>query len=142
MKQSSLFAKTRREDPKDEVSKNARLLVRAGYIHKELAGVYSYLPLGLKVVEKINQIIREEMNKLGGQELSMSNLQDAELWQTTDRWSDEAVDNWFKTTLKNGGELGLGFTHEEPITRLMRDHLQSYRDLPVAVYQIGTQFRN
>jgi len=142
MKQSALFAKTRREDPKDEVSKNARLLVRAGYIHKELAGVYSYLPLGLRVVEKINRIIREEMDKLGGQEISMSNLQDPELWQTTDRWSDEAVDNWFKTALKNGSELGLGFTHEEPITRLMRDHLQSYRDLPAAVYQIGIKFRN
>jgi len=142
MKQSALFTKTRREDPKDEVSKNAKLLVRAGYIHKEMAGVYSYLPLGLRVVEKINQIIREEMNALGGQELAMSKLQEAELWQQTGRWSDDEVDNWFKTKLKTGSELGLGFTHEEPITRMMKDNLQSYRDLPVAVYQIGTKFRN
>ena len=133
MKQSALFTKTRREDPKDEVSKNAKLLVRAGYIHKEMAGVYSYLPLGLRVVEKINQIIREEMNALGGQELAMSKLQEAELWQQTGRWSDDEVDNWFKTKLKTGSELGLGFTHEEPITWMMKDNLQSYRDLPVAV---------
>lgn len=142
MKQSALFTKTRREDPKDEVSKNAKLLIRAGYIHKEMAGVYSYLPLGLRVVEKINRIIREEMNALGGQELAMSKLQEMELWQQTGRWSDDEVDNWFKTKLKTGSELGLGFTHEEPITRMMKDNLQSYRDLPVAVYQIGTKFRN
>lgn len=142
MKQSALFSKTRREDPKDEVSKNARLLVRAGYIHKEMAGVYSYLPLGLKVVEKINHIIREEMNALGGQELAMSKLQDPELWQKTGRWSDDEVDIWFKTKLKTGSELGFGFTHEEPITRMMKDNIQSYRDLPAMAYQIGTKFRN
>jgi prolyl-tRNA synthetase len=142
MRQTALFTKTRREDPKDEVAKNARLLTRAGFVYKELAGVYSYLPLGLRVVEKINKIIREEMNALGGQEVLLSNLQDPEVWQKTDRWSDEAVDVWFKTRLKNDTELGLNFTNEEPITRLAKDHIQSYRDLPAYFYQIGRKFRN
>lgn len=142
MRQSALFTKTRREDPKDEVAKNARLLTRAGFIHKELAGVYSYLPLGLRVVEKINNIIREEMNALGAQEVSLSNLQDPSIWDKTDRWSDEAVDVWFKTKLKNETELGLNFTNEEPITRLAQEHIQSYRDLPASLYQIGRKFRN
>ncbi len=142
MRQTALFTKTRREDPKDEVAKNARLLTRAGFVYKELAGVYSYLPLGLRVVEKINKIIREEMNALGGQEVLLSNLQDPEVWQKTDRWSDEAVDVWFKTKLKNDTELGLNFTNEEPITRLAKDHIQSYRDLPAYFYQIGRKFRN
>lgn len=142
MRQSALFTKTKREDPKDEVAKNARLLTRAGYIHKELAGVYSYLPLGLKVKEKINTIIRQEMEALGAQEVVLSHLQDPELWQQTDRFSDEAVDVWFKTRLKNDTELGLNFTNEEPVTRLMVEHLQSYRDLPAAVYQISVKFRN
>ena len=142
MRQSSLFTKTRREDPKDEVAKNARLLTRAGFIHKELAGVYSYLPLGLRVIEKINHIIRKEMNALGGQEVSLSHLQDAELWQKTDRWDDNKVDIWFKTKLKNDSELGLNFTNEEPITRLAKEHIQSYRDLPASLYQIDRKFRN
>lgn len=142
MRQSQLFTKTRKEAPADEVSKNAQLLIRAGFIHKEMAGVYSYLPLGLRVLEKVNGIIREEMNKIGGVELLMSSLQEKEVWEKTDRWSDEAVDNWFKTKIKNGSEMGLGFTHEEPLTRIMRDHIHSFRDLPVYVYQIQTKFRN
>lgn len=142
MRQSSLFTKTRREDPKDEVAKNARLLTRAGFIHKELAGVYSYLPLGLRVLEKINNIIREEMNALGAQEVSLSNLQDPAIWEETGRWGDTEVDVWFKTKLKNDSELGLNFTNEEPITRLAKEHIQSYRDLPASLYQIGRKFRN
>jgi prolyl-tRNA synthetase len=142
MRQSQLFTKTRREAPKDEVSKNAQLLIRAGYIHKEMAGVYSYLPLGLRVLENIVGIIREEMNAIGGQEVFLTALQDQALWQKTGRWSDEVVDNWFKTELKNGTELGLGFTHEEPLTALMTEYVSSYRDLPRAVYQFQTKFRN
>ncbi|MEK7604576.1 MAG: aminoacyl--tRNA ligase-related protein [Patescibacteria group bacterium] len=142
MRQSQLFTKTRREAPADEVSKNAQLLVRAGYIHKEMAGVYSYLPLGLRTLNNIVQIIREEMNAIGGQELVMSALQDKELWSRTDRWDDEKVDNWFKTTFKSGGETGLGITHEEPLTRIMTDHISSYRDLPVYAYQFQNKFRN
>lgn len=142
MRQSQLFTKTRREAPKDEVSKNAQLLIRAGFIHKELAGVYSYLPLGLKTLEKINNLIRAEMATLGAVEVNLSALQNPESWQASGRWDDETVDVWFKTKLKNESELGLGFTHEEPLTNLLRDHIKSYRDLPRAIYQIQTKFRN
>ncbi|HEX8946715.1 MAG TPA: aminoacyl--tRNA ligase-related protein [Candidatus Paceibacterota bacterium] len=142
MRQSFLFTKTRREAPKDELSKNAQLLIRAGYVHKEMAGVYSYLPLGLRVLNNIVGIIREEMNSIGGQEVFMSALQDKELWSRTDRWADEKVDNWFKTTLKSGGEAGLGITHEEPLTRIMTEHVSSYRDLPIRAYQFQNKFRN
>lgn len=142
MKQSHLFTKTRREAPKDEVAKNAQLLIRAGYINKEMAGVYSFLPLGLRVMNKIVQIIREEMNSIGGQEVHLTSLQDKKVWEATNRWDDAVVDNWFKTKLKNGSEVGLGFTHEEPLTNLMKDHIRSFRDLPQAVYQFQTKFRN
>jgi len=142
MLQSKLFTKTRKESPADEVSKNAQLLIRAGYIHKEMAGVYSYLPLGLKVLNNICNIIREEMNAIGGQELILTAFQDKALWEKTNRWSDEVVDNWFKTKLKNDTELGLGFTHEEELTNLMKDHVSSFRDLPIYAYQIQTKFRN
>jgi prolyl-tRNA synthetase len=142
MRQSHLFTKTRKEAPKDEVAKNAQLLIRAGYIHKEMAGVYSMLPLGLRVLENINRVIREEMNAVGGQEVLMSTLQNKELWETTGRWSDDVVDNWFKTILKGGGDVGLGFTHEEPLTNVMRSHINSHADLPKAAYQIQWKFRN
>lgn len=124
------------------MAKNAKLLIRGGFIHKEMAGVYSYLPLGLRVLKKINNIIRREMNAIGGQELFLTALQDKSVWEKTNRWDDSVVDNWFKTKLKNGSELGLGFTHEEPLTKLMKEHINSFRDLPVYVYQIQTKFRN
>lgn len=142
MRQSHLFTKTRKEAPADEVAKNAVLLTRAGYIHKELAGVYSFLPLGLRVLENIKHIIREEMNEVGGQELVMTALQDKALWEATDRWDDAKVDNWFKSALKNGTEVGLGITHEEPITNIMKNYISSYRDLPKAAYQFQNKFRN
>lgn len=142
MFQSRLFTKTRREDPKDEVSKNAKLLIRAGFIHKEMAGVYSFLPLGLRVLNKINDIIREEMNALGATELELTALQNPALYDKTDRWDNDKVDIWFKTDLQTGGELGLGFTHEEAVTELMKEHISSYKDLPRAVYQIQNKFRN
>ena len=142
MRQSKLFTKTRREAPKDEESKNAQLLIRAGYIHKEMAGVYDYLPLGLMVLQKIQNIIREEMNGIGGQEILMTTLQDPEIWKRTGRWDDQTVDNWFKTKLKNENELGIANTHEEPITQMLAQFAQSYKDLPIAVYQFQTKFRN
>lgn len=142
MRQSHLFTKTRREAPQGEVAKNAQLLIRAGFIHKEMAGVYTFLPLGLRTLNNIMNVIREEMDAIGGQEVLLTGLQDKELWEKTDRWSDEKVDAWFKTALKNGGELGLGITHEEPLTNLMREHVHSYRDLPVYPYQIQLKFRN
>ncbi len=142
MKQSRLFTKTRKETPSDEVSKNAQLLIRAGYIHKELAGVYSLLPLGMKVVENIKSIIREEMNQIGGQEFIMSSLQAKDTWTDTNRWDDELVDVWFKSDLHAGGQVGFGWSHEEPIVRMMKDHLSSYKDLPAYVYQFQNKFRN
>ncbi len=142
MRQSQLFTKTRREAPADEVAKNAELLIRAGFVHKEMAGVYSYLPLGLRVLNNIVSVIREEMNSIGGQELVMTALQDKELWSRTDRWDDTKVDNWFKTAFKSGGEAGLAITHEEPLTRIMTEHISSYRDLPVYAYQFQNKFRN
>ncbi|MBI2096079.1 MAG: prolyl-tRNA synthetase [Candidatus Taylorbacteria bacterium] len=142
MKQSRLFEKTRREAPAEGEAENARLLTRAGFIHKELAGVYTFLPLGLKVLRKIEHIIRQEMGALGAEEMRLTVLQDRGVWEKTGRWSDQAVDNWFKTKVRGGGEAGLGFTHEEPLTRLMTGHIRSWRDLPVFVYQIQTKFRN
>jgi prolyl-tRNA synthetase len=142
MKFSELFTKTRKEAPKDEVSRNAQLLIRAGFIHKEMAGVYDMLPLGLRVLRKIEQIIREEMNAVGASEIKMSALQSKELWEKSERWSDDVVDNWFKTNLKGGGKLGLGFTHEEPLANALKDHINSYQDLPKYTYQIQTKFRN
>ncbi len=142
MKQSILFTKTRREAPKDEVAKNAQLLIRAGFIHKEMAGAYTFLPLGLRTYNKIIQIVREEMDAIGGQELHMTALQEKEVWEKTGRWDDKVVDNWFKTKLKNDSELGLAYTHEPAITNLMRDYVSSYRDLPFYAYQFQTKFRN
>lgn len=142
MRQSQLFTKTLREAPTGEEAKNAQLLIRAGYIHKEMAGVYMLLPLGLKVIEKIKQIVREEMNRVGGQELIATNLQRKELWERSGRWSDEVVDCWFKTELKNGGELGLAWSHEEPLTDMMTSHISSYKDLPVFIYQFQNKLRN
>ncbi len=142
MRQSTLFTKTRREAPADEVSKNAELLIRGGFIHKEMAGVYDFLPLGLRVLNRIINIIREEMQAVGAQEVSMTALQNPELTKKTDRWSDEKVDCWFKTKLKNNTELGLGFSHEEPLVNMLTNFISSYKDLPVSVYQFQTKFRN
>ncbi|OGG41958.1 prolyl-tRNA synthetase [Candidatus Kaiserbacteria bacterium RIFCSPHIGHO2_01_FULL_46_22] len=142
MRQSQLFTKTRKEAPADEAAKNAQLLIRAGYIAKEMAGVYSYLPLGLRVVEKIKQIVREEMNAIAGQELIMTALQRKELWESTGRWDDEVVDVWFKSSLKAGGEVGFGWSHEEPIGEMMKGYISSYKDLPISVYQFQTKLRN
>lgn len=142
MRQSQLFSKTRKESPKDEIAKNADLLIKAGFINKEIAGVYSFLPLGLRVLNNISNIIREEMNAIGGQELLLTALQDPQIWEKTGRWSDDTVDIWFKTKLKNNSELGLGCTHEEPLTNLMKNHVRSWRDLPIYTYQIQTKFRN
>src|SRR3989344_4947365 len=135
MRRSELFVKTRREAPADETARNAQLLIRAGYIHKDAAGVYALLPLGLKVVENIKQIVREEMDAIGGEELLMTTLQRKELWSKTDRWDDQAVDIWFKAKLKNNTEVGLAWSHEEPIADMMKDFVASYRDLPAMVYQ-------
>lgn len=142
MKLSQLFTKTRKDAPADEVAKNAQLLIRAGFIHKETAGVYVFMPLGLRVLENIKQIVRDEMDAVGGQEVQMTVLQPKDIFEKTDRWDDKKVDNWFKTKLANGTELGMGLTHEEPIVDMLSDYINSYKDLPVLVYQIQNKFRN
>lgn len=142
MRVSQLFTKTSKTAPADEVAKNAQLLIRAGFIHKEMAGVYAYMPLGVRVIENIKQIVREEMNAIGGQEVMMTALQPKDIFEKTDRWDDAKVDNWFKTKLTNGTELGLGLTHEEPIVDALSPYINSYKDLPVFVYQIQNKFRN
>ena len=142
MRFSQSFIKTLREAPKDEVARSAAFLTRAGYIHKEMAGVYDYLPLGLRVLENIKQIIREELNRIGCEEILMSTLQNPEPWEKTGRFADDEVDVWFKTELSAGGELGLAPTHEEPVTMMMKNYIASYKDLPRAIYQFQTKFRN
>ncbi len=142
MRITKLFTKTLKNAPADEVAKNAQLLIRAGYVYKEMAGVYAYLPLGKKVLENIIQVIREEMNAVGGNEISLTALQPSEVWQTSGRWDDNVMDVWFKTKLANGSELGLAPTHEEPLTKLMKNYIRSYKDLPVYPYQFQIKFRN
>jgi prolyl-tRNA synthetase len=142
MRVSQLFTKTSKTAPSDEVSKNAQLLIRAGFVHKVMAGVYAYTPLGLRVLENIKTIVREEMNAVNGQELIMTNLQPKEVWESTTRWSDDVVDVWFKTKLKDDTELGLAWSHEEAIMDMMRQFVKSYKDLPTSVYQFQTKLRN
>ncbi len=142
MLQSKLFTKTKKEVPADETSNNAKLLIQAGYVFKEMAGVYTLLPLGLRVVQKIENIIREEMNAIGGTEMKTTAIQTKEVWEKTNRWNDEVVDNWFKTNLKNGTEVGLSFTNEEAYANIMKHYISSYKDLPIYPYDFKTIFRN
>ena len=139
---SKSFVKTLREAPKDETAQNGILLTRAGYIHKEMAGIYDYLPLGLRVIENIKNIVRAELNQLGCEELLMSTLQNPAPWEKTNRFSEQEVDIWFKTELSSGGELGLAPTHEEPVVMMLKNYIKSYKDLPLSVYQFQTKFRN
>lgn len=142
MRFSQLFTKTSKNVPADETAKNAKLLIQAGFVYKVMAGVYAYTPLGLRVVENIKQIVREEMNAIGGQELIMSSLQKRETWEATGRWDDEVVDVWFKSALKDKTEVGFAWSHEEAIVEMMRQHVASYKDLPVSVYQFQVKMRN
>jgi len=142
MRLSQLFTKTSKTVPANETARNAQLLIQAGFIYKVMAGVYVYAPLGLRVVENIKQIVREEMNAVQGQELIMTNLQHRAPWEATGRWDDKAVDVWFKTKLKDGVELGLAWSHEEAIIEMMKQFVSSYKDLPISVYQFQTKLRN
>lgn len=136
MKQSNLFTKTIKENPRDEKSVNAQLLVRAGFVDKLASGVYTYLPMGLRVLKKIENIVSQEMNKIGGQEILMPSLTPKENWDKTGRWK---VEEAYKI---QGEDLALGWTHEEIITPLMVKYLLSRKDLPKSIYQIQTKFRN
>lgn len=142
MRVSQLFTKTSKTSPADEVAKNAQLLIRAGFVYKVMAGVYAYTPLGLRVLENIKQIVREEMNAVSGQEIIMSSLQRKETWEGTGRWDDEVVDVWFKSKLKDDTEVGFGWSHEEAIMEMMQQFVKSYKDLPASVYQFQTKMRN
>ncbi|KKQ46512.1 MAG: Proline-tRNA ligase [Candidatus Yanofskybacteria bacterium GW2011_GWC2_37_9] len=139
MRQSFLFTKTKKESPMDEVSRNAEFLIRGGFIHKEMAGVYSYLPLGFQVLRKIENIIREEMNKVGGIEILMSSFQPKENWEKTGRW--KGMNDLYKVSDSSGREVALGPTHEEIIVPILKNYVSSYKDLPVAIYQIQNKFR-
>jgi prolyl-tRNA synthetase len=141
MKQSQLFFKTRKEAPADADSINASYLVRAGFVHKHMAGAYALLPLGYKVYKKIESIIREEMDEVGGQEILMNVLQPKELWEETGRW-ESAIDIFYKLKYSRGKELNLAPTHEEEVTDIVRRSTKSYKDLPFSLYQIQTKFRN
>ncbi|OYW41822.1 prolyl-tRNA synthetase, partial [Candidatus Saccharibacteria bacterium 32-45-3] len=142
MKRSNLFVQTFKEIPADETSRNAQLLIRAGYVYKVMAGVYAYTPLGLRILENIKQIVREEMDAVDGQELIMSSLQKRETWEATGRWDDDVVDIWFKSKLKDGTDVGFGWSHEEAIVEMMKQYIKSYKDLPQSVYQFQTKLRN
>lgn len=140
MRQSKLFTKSRREAPADEVSKNAQLLIRAGFVHKEMAGVYSYLPLGLRVLANIERIIREEMDAVGGQEVRMATLHPSEVWKQTGAW--DTVDVLFKIKSRTEKEYAIGQSEEEVATPIAQEYVQSYKDLPLALYQIGQKYRD
>lgn len=142
MRLSELFTHTTKNAPADEVSKNAQLLIRAGFVYKEMAGAYAYLPLGLRVVENIKQVVREEMNAIHSNELIMTSLQRKDVWEKTGRWDDETVDVWFKSRLKDDTEVGFGWSHEEPIVEMLKQYIQSYKDLPISLYQFQTKMRN
>lgn len=141
MKLSKSFFKTRKDAPADADSINASYLVRAGFVHKHMAGVYALLPLGFRVVKKIENIVREEMNRIGGQEIYMNVLQPKDLWEETNRW-ESAIDIFYKLKDSRGAELNLAPTHEEETTDIVRKNVNSYKDLPFALYQIQTKFRN
>ncbi len=142
MRVSKNFTKTLKNAPSDEVAKNAQLLIRAGFVYKEMAGAYAYLPYGMKVIEKIKQIVREEMNSVASNELLMTSLQRKDVWEKTGRWDDEVVDVWFKSKLKDETEVGFGWSHEEPIVEMLKSFIHSYKDLPVSLYQFQTKMRN
>ncbi|MFA6215142.1 MAG: aminoacyl--tRNA ligase-related protein [Patescibacteria group bacterium] len=142
MLQSKLFGKTLKEPPKDEVSINAIFLTRGGFVDKLTAGVYTYLPLGLRVLNKVKQIVREEMDAISGQEILMPAIQPKEIWQTTGRWTDPGKEVMFQFKGRSDKEFGLGWTHEEVVTPLVKKFVSSYKDLPVYLYQIQDKFRS
>ncbi|MDB5189625.1 MAG: proS [Parcubacteria group bacterium] len=140
MRQSQLFTKTRRDAPKDEEAKNAQLLIRAGYVKKEMAGVYSYLPLGIKVLANIERIVRREMDAIGGQELRMATLHPSEPWKQTGAW--DGVDVLFKLMSRTEKEYALGQSEEEIVAPIAQEYANSYKDFPIALYQIGQKYRD
>ena len=140
MKQTQLFTKTIKDVPSDETSKNAQLLIRAGFVHKTMAGTYTFLPLGLRVLKKLEEIVRRKMNELGAQEMTMSMLHPAELWKTTGAW--DSVDVLFKINSRTEREYALGQSEEEVVSPIIKEYVRSYKDLPFIGYQIHWKFRD
>lgn len=140
MRYSKLFARTSKNHPADAESINAQLLTQAGFVDQEMAGVYTWLPLGLRVLRKVEQIVREEMDALGAEEIFMPSLQPKEYWEATHRW--EGVDILFKLKSQTDKEYALGCTHEEVVTPLAQKFAKSYKEFPFATYQINTKFRD
>jgi prolyl-tRNA synthetase len=140
MRQSELFVKTERNAPKDETALNAQLLIRAGFVEKLTAGVYNYLPLGLRVLRNIERVVREEMNKIGGEEILMAMLHPKANWEKTGGWKN--IDVLFKIQSRTGKEYALGQSEEEVVTPLVMKRVHTYQDLPIAVYQIHWKFRD
>lgn len=140
MRQSQLFTKTQKSAPKDEVSLNAQLLVQGGFVDKLMAGVYSYLPLGLRVLNKIRNIVREEMSAIGGQEILMATLHPSQNWKKTGGW--ENIDVLFKLESRTKKQYALGQSEEEIVTPIAKKFISSYKDLPLALYQIHWKYRD
>ncbi|MFA6447655.1 MAG: aminoacyl--tRNA ligase-related protein [Patescibacteria group bacterium] len=140
MRISKLISKPEKQAPADTDSINAKLLLQANYVRMEMAGVYSWLPLGLRVLNKVQNIIRHELDAIGAQEILMPALQPKENWETSGRWN--TVDVLFKVPSQTGREYALGPTHEEIVTPLVGSYIHSYKDLPVSVYQIQTKYRD
>lgn len=139
---SGIFSRTSKDAASDAQSINADLLVRAGYVSKTMAGVYAYLPLGLRVIRNIERIVRQEMDALGAQEVLLPALSPREFWEKTGRWNPEDFDVLFRLPAANNQEYALNPTHEEIITPTVKPFVRSYRDLPFSAYQIQTKFRN
>ncbi|EUJ33547.1 prolyl-tRNA ligase [Listeria floridensis FSL S10-1187] len=141
MRQTMTFIPTLKETPADAEVKSHQLLLRAGFIRQTASGIYSYLPLATLTLQKIEQIIREELNEIGASELLLPALQPAELWQESGRWNDYGPE-LMRLKDRNARDFALGPTHEEVITELVRDELNSYKRLPITLYQIQTKFRD
>ncbi len=139
MKQSQFFVKALKEKPKDAENKGSTYLLRGGFIDKNSSGVYTFLPMGLRVLEKINRVIRDEMNNLGASEMLMPALISKKYWEASKRWNTDIL---YKVKDSSKQEYGLAFTHEEVLTPLLKKFISSYRDLPLALYQIQTKFRD
>ena len=154
MKLSQVFSKTLRDVPSDETSKNAQLLIKAGYIYKSMAGVYSFLPLGLKVLRKVEELAKKNMDKIGSQEVLMNNLQPKEWWEKAGNWNHEVNDALFHLPSLNleGVEYALSSSNEENVTKIASQYITSWKDLPeyqpennqlpLSIYHINTKFRD
>ncbi|MFA7319669.1 MAG: aminoacyl--tRNA ligase-related protein, partial [Parcubacteria group bacterium] len=140
MKQSQLFTRTQKNAPKDEITINAQLLTRAGFVDKLMAGNYTYLPLGIRVLNKVRAIVREEMNAIGGQEIIMPTLHPSENWKTTGGWDN--IDVLFKIKSRTEKDYALGQSEEEIVTPLAKKFISSYKDLPMSLYQIHWKYRD